>query len=239
MMDTAAESPQKQALKQHVLHYWQGFRQQGLRFVRTVFGWLILVLGMVLSNLLLFIWALSKVWQSGFGWMAFPSLVGIVLVGIVSTGYVGWQAYCQGRMALVRSLYEAALQPFFAYICQLIAEQLVKLVRVSTKNPTGTTLVRHLQLPKLLKKSVNRFPVPLQRAIKLVFILAPLERWLTALADDIHQNKVDEPGQVLYEQLDTFLYENIFPQTNNTGILMWWAVNIGLVVLLVWLGIGI
>lgn len=210
---------------------WSLIKEGGKLGLKSVKRFFVILFLFAFSNLLLFFYALYRLFSTSFEWHKLLLLLLILLLGIGFTIYAGYKTYRYVLVDAMQVVY-GNLSSFFYGISEQIIEKTYGFS--GGKIDVNKNLHKTLDFGKMVHSKYRKIPKILRKGIILILSKIPFTGILFSLQSDLQKNNNKaEASAKLYHKMDKFISGNIFKK-NNTFWLGWlFPLNIIVLILLI------
>ncbi len=188
------------------------------------------------SNIILFIYAISRVLSTEFKFSNILVVTLVATIGISITIYSAYRTYKYVKFQLLQLIYESS-STIFQKISEFIVEEFQN-ISIQTTNISNSKLSSFLKLGIFVNSKFEKSPKILRNGIILILNRIPFASMVTDLNLISTTASKEEATVKLFQRMDTFIRESIFNSNNTRWVYWFFPLNIFIVIFIIKILIG-
>lgn len=215
---------------------WKLLVEGGKLGVKGVKRFFTIVLLFVFTNLILFTYAISRVYITGIDTNKVLFVLLTLGIGLGVTIYAWYQTYQFVIIETIRAVYDH-LSVYFKKISDHIIDRVEPLF-LGKAEVSNNQISKALDFGNLINSKFKKIPKLLRRGIIYILNQVPLVDIIIDLREDIQNGDKEEASSKLFEEINEFITDIIFGDNDTQWV--WWLLplNIAVVLVIVYFKIG-
>ena len=206
---------------------WKLIKEGGKLGINGIKHFFIVFFLFTTVNIILFVYALNRLFIVDFELSKIPYVVLIFVLGLLTTLYALRRAYQYILIDTIRVIYEN-LSSLFHKITDYIIDKVEDTFDVEV-DLSESKLTKALDFGIVINSTYDKIPKFLRKGIIRVLNKVPFVGMLIDLKEDLMKGNKVEASMKLYDKMDGFIGETIFEDNNTKWI--WWLLPLNILIL--------